>query len=104
MFCRNCGTPYSGGVVCEKCGTRYTDEELNEYNAINNKAKSGKSPVVIILIIVGVITGFLILGIIAAIFIPAYVGYKAKVKEAQEMEALREKAGSSYYEEQISYD
>ena len=28
MYCRNCGTPYSGGVVCERCGTRYTDEEL----------------------------------------------------------------------------
>ena len=52
MYCRNCGTPYSGGVVCERCGTRYTDEELNEYASMAGKAKSSKSPVVIILIIV----------------------------------------------------
>ncbi|MBP1566798.1 MAG: hypothetical protein J6A58_13730 [Oscillospiraceae bacterium] len=104
MYCRNCGTPYSGGVVCERCGTRYTDEELNEYASMAGKAKSSKSPVVIILIIVAVMGIIGILGVLAAIFVPAFIGYQVRSREAQEMVASRQEANSAYYEENASYD
>lgn len=90
LNCKKCGTPYKGGLFCEKCGSRYTDEELRfiaqgQQNAANNSKRSSAVAVIIIVLILM----FLILSILAAILVPAFIGYTRKSREHQRQIDIR---------------
>ena len=81
MFCPKCGKEVSEGAqFCEYCGTNLQASEPG--------VKPKRSPLVIILIIVGVIFGFIMWSIIAAIAISDFSA-KQRVKQSQTMGDLR---------------
>lgn len=81
ITCKNCGTPYAGGSVCEKCGTNFTEEELK---AAGVKKSGSNKGLIIAIVIIAVFFGIMFLGILAAIFVPAFIGYTKKAEEARE--------------------
>ncbi|MBE6853316.1 MAG: hypothetical protein E7505_07540 [Ruminococcus sp.] len=95
LKCRNCGAPYAGGIICEKCGTKYTDRELRENAAEeakrknsemrsrntahrNNTGSSGKNISTLVVVTVVIISVVVVLSIATAVLIPVYIGYNAK--------------------------
>ena len=103
LSCRNCGAPYTGGIICEKCGTRYAEEELQAYEKNNtdyreketqeNSAKishsgsSADNPAFIVAIIFAAVSALVIIPVLIAIFVPAIIGYNAKKQAAEERQA-----------------
>lgn len=84
LNCKNCGAPYTGGVVCEKCGNRFSDEEINYYKSEQQREnQNNKNSVKIVIIIIAVFFGLFFVSILAAIFVPAYIGYKHRAQERQ---------------------
>jgi general secretion pathway protein G len=82
MFCPKCGKEVSEGAqFCQHCGTNLQVSEPG--------VKPKRSPAVIVLIIVGVIFGFIILSIIAAIAIPSLLSAKQRSNQKQTMGDLR---------------
>ena len=82
MFCPKCGKETSGEAqFCQHCGANTQATEPG--------VKPKKSPAVIVLIIVGVIFGFIILGSIAAIAIPSFLSAKQRSNQKQTMGDMR---------------
>ena len=114
LNCSKCGAPYTGGVICEKCGTRFNDADIskfeqavreqqsyNQFRAEQAKESDNKAAK-IILTVFAVFTGLIVLAILVAIFVPAYIGYTTKKKAHEEQQRMREE-NSSYYEEYDEY-
>ena len=112
LNCKKCGAPYTGGVICEKCGNRFDDadirnfenevrqqREYEQFRAERNKESENKA-IKVILIVFGIFIGLAVLGVLVAIFVPAFIGYNAKKKAYEEQQRAREKqANSAYYED-----
>lgn len=91
LYCKSCGTPYAGGCICEKCGTRFSDEDIMaEQNCSLHSEKKGlSSGAKIAVIAVSVIIGLNILAVLAAIFVPAFIGYRARVREYENNQTIQ---------------
>lgn len=112
LNCKKCGAPYTGGVICEKCGNRFDDadirnfenevrqqREYEQFRAERNKESENKA-IKVILIVFGIFIGLAVLGVLVAIFVPAFIGYNAKKKAYEEQQRAREEqANSAYYED-----
>lgn len=112
LNCKKCGAPYTGGVICEKCGNRFDDadirnfenevrqqREYEQFRAERNKESENKA-IKVILIVLGIFMGLAVLGVLVAIFVPAFIGYNAKKKAHEEQQRAREEqANSAYYED-----
>lgn len=115
LNCSKCGAPYTGGFICERCGNRFDEADIKEYQneqkkreeyaafAEETRRKNEKNSANIAVIVIASFVGLIVLSIIGAIFIPAFIGYNAKKKAFEEQRKARE--NSSYYEEyDYSYD
>ena len=112
LNCKKCGAPYTGGVICEKCGNRFDEadirnfenearqqREYEQFRAERRKESENKA-VKAIFIVIGIFIGLTVLGVLVAIFVPALLGYNAKRKAHEEQQRMREEqANSSYYED-----
>ena len=112
LNCKKCGAPYTGGVICEKCGNRFDDADIRNFeNEVRQQKEyeqfraerareSDNKAVKIILTVFAVFTGLIVLSILVAIFVPALLGYNAKKKAHEEQQRAREEqANSAYYED-----
>lgn len=79
IICQNCGTPYNGGLFCEKCGTRFSSEELN---CVKNANKRRNRTVALIIL--------LFLFLIIVIIISQVVKYYNDVRRRAEQYAYSE--------------
>ena len=90
LNCKKCGAPYTGGVICEKCGNRFDEadirnfenearqqREYEQFHAERRKESENKA-VKAIFIVIGIFIGLTVLGVLVAIFVPALLKYNAK--------------------------
>lgn len=94
-FCKNCGRQLAENEVCNCAANANTAPPTGTFNNVNidpNQPQKKKSSVPIILIIlIPIVIGVLIIGaILAAILVPAMLGYTKKSKTA----AMNTKAGT----------
>lgn len=78
MYCQKCGTQNDdNNFKCIKCGV------VIQKVPVSPASSKKKNPLVVVLIVVGAVFGLImVLGIIAAIAIPAFVGYRTKAGNA----------------------
>lgn len=84
MYCPKCGTKNDDNAYkCTKCGT------IIQPGKKNNTA-------VIVLVIAGIAVGlFILIGILAAIAIPSFVGYRAKARDAMAQAEVKNACGAA---------
>lgn len=105
-FCWRCGSPVAPGTDrCPKCGAFYDEREKysqNNYQQYYNnqipRPQSKSSINTIIIVIVVIFAVLFILGILAAIFIPALIGYTAKQHQYKTARMESEYSYSDEYE------
>lgn len=98
LNCKKCGELYKGGFICERCGTRFDDADIKEFEADqqafiqeqNAKKQQSDNSLKVFVIVMSVVIGFFILSVLAAIFVPAFIGYNNKRKAAEERQKAAE--------------
>ncbi len=95
-YCQNCGRPLSENEVCN-CRNQnpnpaapspavydYQNGQFQQGNAQNQNAPKKNNTAVIVIIVIAVIMLFVlpVLGVLAAILVPAMIGYTVKSKQA----------------------
>lgn len=82
LKCKECGSIYNGGIICEKCGTAYDEEEVKKFLKEQELSeKENKKTLSIVLFLVAAVVCFMVISVFTAIFIPAFIGYNKRAKE-----------------------
>lgn len=102
LLCKNCGAPYKGGTVCEKCGSRFSEDDIRAEAAQHSNAsfnqKNDSKAANIAVIIVALIFGINFLAILAAILVPAFLGYRDRARENRSQQAVNQYSVIQTYE------
>ncbi len=110
LYCTRCGKPFNGTRICQNCGFQFDENDISAL-LHEQRRKSDNKNLGIVLAIVFVSMFLVGLCIAAAIFIPALVGYKAKVEQNKNLNEyyksqayVSEQAQNEGYEEEYFSD
>lgn len=97
LNCPRCGKPFNGSRICQNCGYQFNDTDIRAFFQ-DQKRKSNNNTGLIIFIVIAILLLFIV-GIGFAVFVPAFVGYKAKSDEARRRQEYSQSQNSSVYKE-----